>query len=74
MFYKLTSGTNGGSTMPASKRFQLIQLKNGCNFISLAPKRPFRQPRRNFIDLASNCWHKERASSLNLLEYFSGSS
>lgn len=70
----LTSGTNGGSTIPASKRFQLIQLKKGCNLTSLAPKRPLRQPKRNFIDLASNCWHNDLASSLNLLEYFSGSS
>ena len=70
----LTSGTKGGSTMPASRRFQLMQLKNGWNLTSRAPKRPLRHPRRTFVDLANSCWHRDLASSLNLLEYFSGSS
>ena len=32
---KLTSGTNGGSIIPASSRFQFIFLNNGCDFTSL---------------------------------------
>lgn len=71
---ELTSGTNGGSTMPASSRFQLIQLKNWCSFTSRAPYRPLRQPMRVFTVLDNNCWHNDLASSLNLREYFSNSS
>lgn len=70
----LTSGTNGGSTMPASSRFQLILLKNWCNLTSRAPYRPLRHPKRAFTVFVSSCWHNDLASSQNLSEYFSGSS
>lgn len=70
----LTSGTKGGSTMPASRRFQLMQLKNWCNLTSRAPCRPFRQPSRDLTVFDSSCWHSDFASSLNLCEYFSASS
>lgn len=70
----LTSGTNGGSTMPASSLFQLILLKNWCNLTSRAPYRPFRHPKRAFTVFVSSCWHNDLASSQNLSEYFSGSS
>lgn len=72
----LTSGTKGGSSMPASKRrqFSCVEWKNGCAITSWEPMRPLRQPKRCFIDLAKSCWHIDLASSLNLLEYFSASS
>lgn len=70
----LTSGTNGGSTIPASSRFQLILLKNWCTLTSRAPYRPFRHPKRTFTVFDSSSWHNDLASSQNLSEYFSGSS
>lgn len=62
----LTSGTNGGSTIPASSLFQLIQLKNWCSFTSLAPYRPFLHPKRDFTVFDNSCWHNDLASSLYL--------
>lgn len=69
----LTSGTNGGSTMPASSRLQCIDWKNACCLTCKAPVRLALPPRRCDGDFASNCWHNDLASSLNLDEYFSGS-
>ena len=37
LLHKLTSGTNGGSSIPASNRLKLIVLKNGWALTALAP-------------------------------------
>lgn len=54
---ELTSGTKGGSCMPASNRFQFMHLKNSCCLISRAPYRQLWQPSRVFGDFFNSCQH-----------------
>lgn len=50
----LTSGTNGGSSKPASNLFQLISWKNSWAFTSLAPYWLSEQPSRSLTLFFSN--------------------
>ena len=52
---KLTSGLKGGSSIPASSRFQLVERKKSCCFASLAPCRWLWQPSRSFTRFFNNC-------------------
>lgn len=51
--WKLTSGVKGGSTRPASRRFQLVPWNQGCAFTPLAPRSS--QPSRRVLSFCSNC-------------------
>ena len=48
----LIGGTNGGGTFFCSRSFQLIELKNGCDFTAAAPLGP--HPSRLLIGLLSS--------------------
>lgn len=51
--------------MPASNRFQLIDLKKSCFFTSSAPLRPDRQPSLSFGFFRRSCTRERKRTEEN---------